>query len=287
LDGSVSIPLNVDAEHLLLPGATGLDLPPLSVVTAQTPGIPGTWLQEVDVLQRPVFLPLEFTSETSQADFFDTLAALRGVVAGWEQVTLGSTGTFRLRVTSASGERVLTVVYSSGMEGSWGSGDGGTKWQKYGLNLIAVDPYWRAPEATQVVFTAQAPNPFITSSAGTTYPWPRQIMSDFSVIGAGMPVTVGEIPAWPVIEVDGPSSALEVVWAGTNINVSALTTGQTLLLKTDPRGRSARINGQPAWSAISMSSVISALPPGDSEIDIAGSPQRVSLTWTPGFKSAW
>lgn len=291
LDGSLSVPLNVDSEHLLLPGATGLDLPPLSVVTAQTPGIDGAWLQEVDVLQRAVFLPVEFTSETSQAEFFQTLANLRSVVAGWGSVTLGSTGTFRLRVTSASGARVLPVVYSSGMEGAWGAGDSGTKWQKYGLNLIAVDPYWRSPFVSSYTFTATPPTPFISYAAGTANPWPRRIVNSFSVVGRGMPVSVGDVPVWPVVEVDGPAPGVTIAWPGTSITTTALAADETLTLTTDPRARSARINGQVAWSTISLNSVIAPLPAGLTRIDAAATngaaPQSVTVEWTEGFLTAW
>jgi len=291
MDGSTSIPLNYDAEHLLLPGVTGLDLPPLSVVTAQTPGIDGSWLQEVDVLQRAVFLPLEFASESSQAEFFQTLSDLCGVVAGWDQVALGSTGTFRLVANSSLGERLLDVVYSSGMEGSWGADQSGAKWQKYGLNLIAVDPYWRDRDWTVEEFTQSDPITFVTSTAGAESPWPRQIVNNFDVIGNGMRLSVGDIPAWPVVEIDGPAGGVNVIWPGTSITTNSLIASENLVLTTDPRARSARLNGQVAWSAISIGSVISSLPAGNAQIDVASAsgqlPQRISVRWRKGYKAAF
>lgn len=118
MDGSVVVPLNVDVDRILKAGATGLQLPPLDVVTIKTPGMPGSSLQEVNVDEREVFLPLKFASDTSHAEFMGKLTELRGLIAPmWDLVNVGDTGTFRLGVSSLNGERLLDVVYKDGWTG--------------------------------------------------------------------------------------------------------------------------------------------------------------------------
>jgi hypothetical protein len=290
LDGSVVVQLNT-VEQLLLGGATGLELPPLDVVTATTPGMPGSWLQEINVLEREVFLPLEFASESSHADFLANLAVLRGLIAGWDTITTGQTGTFRLVAQSVYGQRVLDVTYKDGWTGSLGAGNSGPQWEKIGLTLVAVDPYWRDRNPVELRFTATQ-GPVFLGDGDNTNPWPRQISAS-TVIGNQMKVLVdGDVPVWPEVELDGPVSEATVTYPGTNVSIpTGVVDGQTFLLVSDPRARSARLNGAVAWSKISLGATVAPLMPGvntvNVEVGTSGTNTGLVLRWTPGHKSSW
>lgn len=291
MDGSVVIPLTGVNGRALLPGATGLELPPVDLVTATTPGMPGSWLQEINVLERQVFLPLAFFSSRAQAEFFERLAELRGLVAAWDVDLLGLTGTFRLGVSSTTGDRLLDVVYGSGWEGTLGGEDGGSDWEKFGLNLTAVSPFWRAREQTVQSYSA-APGPAFLGSGDGSAPWPRQIAASVT-IGMNMPIRVeGDVPVWPDFTFAGPIPSVVISYPGTNITVPAgVPTGQTLRLITDPRARSARLNGAIAWDRINMGAKFSPLRPGINRVSIqlatAGDDAGLDMSWFTQWKAAW
>jgi hypothetical protein len=292
MDGGTVLTLNETADQLLLAGATGLMLPPLDVVTSTTPGMVGSWLQEINVLEREVFLPLEFSSDESHDDFMSKLTALSGLISGWDGVQVGQTGTFRLCASSPAGERLLTVAYKSGWEGNWGGTNSNATWEKIGLTLVAVDPYWRTREPEVQTYRAPADSPVFLGSGDGTHPFPRQI-SQSVVIGNNMPIIVdGDVPTWASVEIDGLVSEASISWPGTSVAVPAgIPDGSTLVLNTDPRARSARLDGAVAWSSITMGATFAPLVPGKNlvsvEVGTSGPDTGLTLQWTPGWRSAF
>lgn len=290
LDGSVVIPLNVGVEEILIGGATGLQLPPLDVVTGTTPGMPGSWLQEQNVLEREVFLPLAFASEESQLDFFARMARLRGVLWTNDELDVNDVGTFRLVFTSSESERILNVTYRSGFEGTWGAGSSGSTWEKIPLTLVAVDPFFRNRNASVLPITVTDGEVFLSDDDANG--WPRAISPSITV-GNNMVIDVdGEVPVWPVIRVQGPGSVASVVYPGTNVQIpTGVIDGQELVLVTDPRSRSARLNGAIAWSKITLGSTMAPLLPGRNTVNIVvgttGPNSGLVIEWTPGYLVAF
>jgi hypothetical protein len=292
LDGTIVIHLNTTAEEILTGGATGLGVPPVSVSTSTTPGMPGSWIDEVSELEREVFLPLEFASEVSQAEFFARMKRLRSVVIPeWSTVDVTEPGTFRLVISSSVGERALTVLYKSGLEGKWGGGDSGARWERFGLVLLAVDPYWRAREPVELEFEAGAGDvAFLSTSASD--PWPRQLSASVA-IGANMEIYVdGDVPVWPVVTVLGPASFAELTWPDADVRVpQGVPTSSALVLSTDPRRRTARLDGAIAWNRIAFDSTVAPLRPGvniiNASVGTSGADTGLVLSWTPGYRTAW
>jgi hypothetical protein len=291
LDGSIVIPLNTDPERIVLGGVTGLGLPPRDVVTGSSPGMAGSTLQEITVRQRDVFIPMKFASDSSQADFFAKLAQLRNVIDPTTEVDVGQVGLFCLVVGSLLGDRVLTVVYSSGWEGNWGADASGARWEKFGLTLIAVDPYWRSREPVELTYKA-APGGVFLGTGDNTHPWPRQLAASV-VVGAGMQIPVeGDVPAWPEVELHGPAPFASLSWPGTSVVMpTGVPDGSTLLLRTDERVRSARLDGAIAWSKIQFGATFLPLRPGMNTIDVelgsAGSGAELTLRYLPAWKTAY
>jgi hypothetical protein len=291
LDGSIVIPLNTDTERIVLGGVTGVGLPPRDVGMDSSPGMAGSTLQEITVRQREVFIPLKFASDSSQADFFAKLAELRALIDPTTDVEVGSVGTFRLVVGSLLGERLLTVVYSSGWEGNWGGDASGARWEKFGLTLIAVDPYWRARKSVELTYKA-APGGVFLGSGDNTHPWPRRLAASV-VVGAGMQVPIeGDVAAWPEVELHGPAPFASLAWPGTSVVMpTGVPDGSTLLLRTDERVRSARLDGVIAWSRIQFGATFLPLRPGVNTIDVelgsSGAGAELTLRYTPAFKTAY
>lgn len=288
MDGSIVIPLNVDAERILMPGATGLELPPIDVATLTTPGVPGSQLQEITIGEREVFLPMKFASDRSQQAFFEQLNELRGLLTGaWWQSVSGLTGTFRLGVSSSAGERLLDVTYKSGMTGAHGGADSGTRWEKFGLTLVATEPFWHAREKTVKTFTVQSGEVFLADGTGTA-PWPRSLTASV-VIGNGMQMVVdGDVPVWMDMVVQGPATLASVTFPGTNVVMnSSIPDGQTLSLVTHPRRRSARLNGSVAWSKLAFNSTFAPLLPGRNTVNIGLNSSGDGTSLTVGWFNQW
>ena len=293
IDGTVVIPLSVrfDRDRMLRGGVKGHMLPPNDVVTGQTPGMEGTWLQEINIGQREVFLPLAWGGDTHE-QFRANLDELINLVSDWDDIVVGQTGTFRLFARSAtSSERYLDVTYVDGLQGSWGNGDSGANWERPGLTLVAVDPYWRARKPVELIFRRPTGSAFLGDGTGTA-PWPRRLTPSV-VIGDGMEVIVeGTVKAWPEVDLTGPAVTAAVRYPGTNIVIpNGVPNSSTLRLTTDPRRRSARIDGAIAWSRINLGSTFSALKPGRNVVDVelgaSGTDTRLVIRYLPGYKSAF
>lgn len=287
MDGSLVVPLNVDVDRILKAGVTGLQLPPLDVVSSRTPGMPGGWLQEVNVLEREVFLPLKFASDASHTEFLSKLTELRGLITPiWDLVDVGDTGTFRLGVSSASGERLLDVTYRDGWTGDWGGAASGGRFENFGLNLVAVDPFFHAREYTEFTYGVADGEVFLSSTDANA--WPRAVSASVT-IGAGMRMTVrGDVPAWVEMEVDGPATIAELSFPGTRMTMtSPVADGSSLVLVTDPRRRSARLDGQVAWPYIDASSKFAPLRPGVNVVNVQLGSSGEDTSMTVRWKESW
>ncbi|NII42302.1 hypothetical protein E9228_002960 [Curtobacterium flaccumfaciens] len=292
LDGAVSVVLaGGRSGRVLMPGATGLRLPPVDVVTGTTPGMAGSWLQEVNVLEREVFLPIGLWSDESQAEFFAILDEFQGIVSAWDDVDIGQVGTCRLVARSSKGERVLDVTYKGGMEGEEGGDASGEDWATYGLTFVAVSPYWHAREPVERSYSIVSGEDFLGDGTGTA-PWPRSI-SPSTVVGENMPIPVeGDVPTWTEYEVLGPVPSVTVTYPGTSVDVpGGVPAGQILRLVTDPRARSARLDGAIAWDRITMGATFAPLRPGVNRVSVvlstAGDGAGLVMRWTPQWKAAW
>jgi len=283
-------------DWVLMPGATGLDLPPVTPIVETAPGLDGGWLRGTTVGARQVYLPLFVASPTSHADYLDRRDRLFAFLDEYAVDDLtDADGTLELVAASARGERYLRVVYSGGLEGDEGADQSGTYWGKYGLNLTASDPYWRATEETVLEFGSVPGRPFLSTTGHA--PWPRRLTPAVSLAGGGLSVTVpGRVPVWPVIEIEGPSSATTVTWDGprdeaTAVTVGSVAAGESFRLSTDPRRREATVAGSDAWARVAAAPRFGRLRPGTQSIGVGvggvSAGTVVRLRYRAAHRTAW
>jgi hypothetical protein len=292
LDGSDE-QMFVDDSWVIMPGATGLGVPPVEVITQQTPGMDGAWLREIRVQPREVFLPIFVGSDTGQVDYLAQLDRLQDFLDFRVAADPTATdGTLLLVSDSPSGQRQLPVVYTAGLEGDEGQTVAGTWWATLGLRLLAVDPWWRDATTTVLEFRVGDGEPFL-ATADSGHPWPRRLSPSVTA-GVAMPVAVGgRVPVWPTIDVVGPAGDGTTIstGAGMAVELAAIDDGETLTLVTDPRRRSARVDGEPAWDRISTGPTFRPLPAGAADISVvvpdADDDTRVRLSWQPGWRAPW
>jgi hypothetical protein len=283
-------------DWVLLPGATGLGLASRELIVETSPGLDGGWLRGRTVGPRQVFLPLFIASPSSHVDYLGRRERLFGFLDEYAVEDMTRTdGTLELVADSALGQRLLRVAYAGGLEGDEGTDTSGRYWCKVGLNLTAVDPYWRATDETVLSFTNTPGRVFLSTTGAAR--WPRRIVPAVSLAGGGLAVTVpGNVPVWPTIEVTGPTSSTTVTWPGplgeaTAVQIGAVGAGQTLLLSTDPRRRYARLDGDEAWSLIGPAPQFGRLKTGAQTIGVAtagtSGSTAVNIRFRASYRSAW
>jgi len=253
LDGTKRIPLVNTAGWKALAGVTGLDMPPIDTATGRIPGVSGSVLQDARAEERPVFIPIRISAPDG---LFATHRAAMQELLGLVDPLRGQ---FRIVGSTASGERHLTVTYTDGLQGDYGTDRWGLHWRKVCLTAVACQPFAEARQDRLVEFqTSGGGGVFLGTAGGTDAPWPRALSSS-SVIGENMRVPVtSEVPVYPTVELVGPmdsftgtvqlaDASLSPYFGGAPWSVSVpqgVPAGSTLRLVTDPRARSIRLDGQ-------------------------------------------
>lgn len=299
LDGSKQIVLNEESGWTHLPGATGLEMPPVALVTSSVPGVAGSVLDEVRVEERPIFIPIDaaspdYTRVTHQA----MLSYIRDLVDPLK-------GEFWV----VCGDRRLKVAYTEGLEGAFGKDEMGHYWRKFGLKALACQPFAEAKEVHPVEFRIDvAGKAFLGTKGGSTSPWGSLQLTSSAVISTGMKVPVGsEVPVYPTVELVGPMDSFSGQVQGPgglwSINVPAgVQAGYTLRIVTDPRARSIRYGaGDPAttpgWTGVlaagrvARGSSLTPFYPGNNIMSVASpggtAATRIRISWRDLYRSLW
>ena len=230
-------------EFFLRSGSEGLGLGPREVIRNAQMGVDGTRLQEIRYGERPIFLPLFVKSDSSHADYLDSVDKLDSLFEH-EGLDLDEDGTLDLVATSLRGTRTLRCVYLEGREGSMHPTERGI-WGSWGIRLMALRPHWSGGEWT---------TPLVRQ--GGTYAFPGALGDGFGssqALGSDLTVTVpGNVRSWPAVEVVGPATAVTITsTSGMSVTVPAgVAGGETFTLTTDPRGRAAVFGGVKNWTRV-------------------------------------
>lgn len=285
-DGDVVLPVPLDnLPHALIGqrGFLGLGVNPSDIVTAGTPGVPGSRVVDVIQAERPVALPLAFLAD-NQTDLWATVQTVRDLTDPARVMT--PDGNFRIICASASGTRQLSLAYRSGLEGE--------DVEIYGTDRAVLDCVAPMPYAadrfdqTQVFRVAADTAPFLGGIWGDIY------LSSSSVAGEATPVEMqSSVPVYPVIEITGPAdSVLITAENGLRIDVPlGVPGGSTLRIVTDPRDKSIRLDGDLAAGMLARGSRLMPFGLGATLVDVdapgATSATLLRLTWRGLHRSLW
>lgn len=302
LDGTRSIRLDGSAGWIRMPGSTGLELPPIEVISQAMPGIPGSTLTDVRVLERPVFIPIYASGNGNYLAFREMMSSLYSLIVD----PLGRR-VFRLIGESVKGSRELLVTYVGGLEGADDAMQAGLSWAKLPLKLVAHSPFAQARADRVIEFRYHSElQPFLGVVGGTDAPFPRTL-STSSVIGENMMINIGsEVPVYPTAELVGKMDSFsatvmpeavpdeELTDDDDNWSVSVpngVPAGSTLRMVTDPRHRSFRLDGAHAAGRIAQGSKLRPFYPGVNWMNVIapGSSEdtRVRLMWRELYRSLW
>ncbi len=197
LDGTYPFP-STGTEFFFMPDITGIDLPPIEVITKPVPGMEGERLREIRTLKREVFLPLWMKGLT-HSQYLDRRDQLAGLFDHRLVDYRTEDGTFDLVATSIRGERSLRVQYTDGMTaGKWPTES--SVWAKLGITLVACRPYWFGERwMTPLIRLGDDEPDFFAEFPGG--------LSSSVVLGDGIPITVeGDAESWVTVDMVGPAT---------------------------------------------------------------------------------
>lgn len=289
-DGSVVLPLPLDDyahDMVAQRGLLGLGVNPTDIVTAGTPGVPGTRVVDVVTPERMVVLPVAFLRE-DQAGLWATIQELRDVT---DPEGMTPDGNFRLVCASSSGTRQLGLAYRSGLEGEDQEYDGT---DVAVIEAVAPQPYAEDRyDQTKTFRLATVLDPFL-APAGTDYPWGTRRLSPSTITGTGTPLEMfSAVPLYPVIELTGPADSVLIVGGnGLRIDIpDGIPGGATLRMDTDPRRKSIRLDGELAAGMLARGSRLVPFGLGTTFVDVdapgATADTLLRLTWRGLHRGLW
>lgn len=271
--------------YQVLKGGRGLDMPPIVHYTDDAPSIDGSLHRGVRTLDREVMLPIHVEGSTRTEFLSRKRALLRSL-----DPKRGNGQPGRLTWAEPDGTlRNLDCWYESGLEGDYGDDLYSVRWQRFGLVLRALDPYWYGPDVMLAWSGSQSQTffPLVHSSSNFVNLTPSQ------VLGATTVLNEGDVEAYPQWTISGP---------GTAVTLTNETTEQALSLATSLGGSSNQrvVDTRPGYSSvvdelsanrypeINAGSSMWSLAPGLNSITVSVSgssgTSRVSMTYRPRFE---
>lgn len=237
-DGVVWDLLSGDDGVLLTPeGVTGLYMPPIDRYTTESAGVDGSSWRGSRVKEREVFWPILLYSDAGSQEWVThDRAWWRGLqpekVGTWTVIDpSGQPRSLRIRFTSDGGHSIRRDPSQAG-------------WAAYGITFVAEDPWWSGVRVLRTFISTAAQDFFNTGAAP-----PFFISSSASISTATLP-NDGDVEAWPVWTITGPTTSVTVGLSGKLISVPfTIAAGKALVIDTDPRS-------QTAWDADVVAGVV-------------------------------
>jgi hypothetical protein len=195
-----------------MPGLAGANMPRVAWASRPNALTGGNRLTQVRHAARDLLVPMWLED--------DTETGLDDLVRLWARLTDASRGEGILRSVAADGElRELTCICTGGLEGleddeSWGvPPHTSLAYLKAVLSFHAPDPYWYDPITRGTVFR--------TGEAPAWFPWPPIQVGPSSINASQVVLNGGDVEAWPVWDIAGPF---------TRVELANRRTGRTLIL---------------------------------------------------------
>ncbi|MET7984565.1 phage tail domain-containing protein [Streptomyces sp. NPDC005281] len=220
---------------VLQPGASGLDMPPYELHTDDSPNLDGTMYRGARAAARQILLPL-FVYGVDRKTFLSFKRKLANALNpknGYAVLTF---------VEQDGVARRLQCYYVSGMEGSEAVGTSGFSWMAYGIQLMAMDPWFYGDVNTEANW-----------SFGQSYPLlgnpflPLKLNSGTPATGTLIVDNPGDIEAWPVWTITGPLKSFNFTGPdGSAWGIPTQPGGADCLAV----GRTLTVDSRPGWKTV-------------------------------------
>ena len=271
-DGSVWDLGSPDSGVRLNAGFRGFGMPDLDWFTDEAAGVDGSTDRGFRAKPREVFWPLRvYKPELTQA-WYDYDRAF------WATLHPGRRG--RFEVTQPNGvTRSLTLRLQDDGQPVFDTLPGLNGWYRYGVTMLANQPYWEGPATVQTFANAEDQDFWGGGWALT---------GSFNLASATVS-NPGDIDTWPIYTIIGPSTAVLVGVGDSLIEVPFTLTGSdSLVIDTDPTAQTALKNGVDVTGSLGVTEF--APVPAGQDVPLALSMTgagSVSVAVKPRYWRAW
>lgn len=284
-DGSVWNLTSAAEGAVMMAGVRGLTMPPVVHYSTAYASVAGASWRGHTVDAREVFWPIQIFHD------LDSQAWIERDRAFWRTMRPEKTGVWTV-IHPSGAQRHLDCRFSNDGDVAYNQDPVLAGWSNYGITLTAEQPFWRASPIKRE-WTAGGALPFYPEATGDTY----TISPSATLDSAAMP-NPGDVDAYPVWEILGPTTSAQVGIAGRNISIPfGVGDGQVLVIDTAPTSQSATLydlSGDQRINAVDRTTDLGAASfvpvPADSVTNttllLAGS-GKVSLILTPLYLRAW
>lgn len=278
-DGSVwDLLTYADSGVLLMRGVRGLGKPTHDRYSSQSPALAGSRWRGYRTTEREVFWPVAVYADTANSRWVATDRAF------WRTMHPGRPGTWT--ITQPSGEvRSLVCRFVDDGAQVFDVDPLTAGWTAYGVTLVADEqPFWSGQTITRT-FRASAASDFYGGSGG-----PPFYISSASTLASAAITNPGDVEAYPVWTITGPTTSVSVGLAGNLVDVPfTLATGVSLVIDSRPTAQTAVDSLGVERTAELGSANFAAIPPGESvplTLTMAGT-GIVQVDLTPLYDRAW
>jgi hypothetical protein len=211
---------------LLRGGVRGWSMPPVEHKTSQSPAVAGSMWRGYRVAEREVFWPLYVWRRDGSQAWIEHDRAF------WRTMHPGKTGVWS--VTHPDGTvRSLACRFASDNDAAYDRAPSHVGWMKYGITLVAEQPFWTGLPITRT-FSTSAASDFFGAGA------PPFTISSGNTLASAAIDNPGDEAAWPVYTLRGPFTSASVGVAGRAVEVPfSMADGESLVIDTRPTAQTA------------------------------------------------
>ncbi|MFF8629688.1 phage tail domain-containing protein [Streptomyces werraensis] len=220
---------------VLQPGVSGLDLPPFELHADDSPNLDGSSFRSARAAARQILLPVFVygIDRKTLRQFKRKLANSLNPKAGYCILTF---------IEQDGIPRRLQCYYAGGMEGNESVDAAGFKWISYGIQLVAMDPWFYGDTEVAAKWSFGSAQPFL----GNPF-LPLRLSSGTPAVESIEVTNPGDIEAWPIWTITGPLKSFEFTGPdGSKFGVPAQAGGADAL----PAGRTLTIDTRPGYKTV-------------------------------------
>lgn len=261
--------------YILNPGFMGFGIAPTQVRIEPSAGDGGQWRHTKKGV-RDIDLPITVVG-TSRADVQSKLRRLSRLIQD------GSGATKILAQYTEGDNQTLTmsVHYTGGAEGNWGSNEGMT-WATWVFSFQAPNPFWQTAETQEFTIGSGI------TGRGLLPQLTKLKVSSSQTLGVITVTNSGDVPAFPIWRIRGP---IEDFVASDGVNsfgfISEIFTGETITVDTGT-GEVTDDLGQNRYNLLSPAPKLFHIQPGVSNLTVNGIANsldaQVVISYSPRYE---
>lgn len=262
-------------------GVRGLSMPPATLWRTSGPTVHGGSVSGSRWTERTVFWPVEIWSDAGSDHWLERDRAF------WETMRPDAPGMWEV-ITQDGSSRSMMCRYVDDGDHAYDFSPMAIGWYKYGITLLAEDPFWRSAPVS-ASWSTSAGVDFI-DPAGS----PPFHISDSRTIGSAQVTNLGDVEAWPTwtVAADPAGSGLTGVSVGLGGQLvgfsGTVPAGKSLVIRSDPADQRALLDGSDVTHLLTTFD-FAPIPPGedvDLTLAMVGS-GTVTAAFVPRHLRAW